>query len=521
MIKSIKGSLKSLARSVITRSKTAYGRYRLGRARPDLFCEQPRRADKPVVYSIVSNTAVFDSRVMKQARTLRDAGYDVKLYCAHDDNLPVTHVVDGIEFRRFRPFDASFKLSDTERAVVLRLFGEDRTVVDEHAFFVGSLGGDVEMLRAEAKVVLSRLTKTASDNPERADLESRYEQIKQRVREILATRRGQIVARKAYLYIYYFATNFLALKFPEVPQFIHSHDIYPLPGAIELARRTGAKVIFDAHEIETERMPGFAPPEKAFVDRVERLWMSQIDAMVVCCDSAADFYGERFTKHRPQVVMNAPEMLPEHISDFDLRATCKLTTDQPLIIYTGGIGREPRGLHLVVQALQYLPAYHLAVLGPRHALNDGWLKDCAQVAGVAQRVHLLSPVASDRVVAATRSADLGVCPIQDASLSYRFAMPNKLFEMAFAGVPLCVSNLPEMARFVLENSVGITMDETDPVDIARALRETYAHRDRLRQNPTQLRQLIEKYAWPVQAAKLLQVYKSMEDTNVRSVSTLA
>lgn len=505
---SIKQALKAIARKVVTKSALANRLFRYLRPRLGLPMRRTIRSTKAVVYSIVSNTAIYDSRVMKQARTLRDAGYDVKLYCAIGDGLPLLHQVDGIELRRFRPFDSNHSLSDIERTCALRLFGDDRALVEASLYEVGWLGAEAETLRVEIKALSSSRARTSSEASVRGEIENRIEGLREKSKQLAEERRKTLVARKVYLYMYYFAVNFLKQKFPETPSFIHSHDIYPLPGAIELARRTGAKVIFDAHEIETERLPGFAPEEKAFVDRVERLWLSQTDKMVVCCDSAADFYAERFHRHRPQVVMNAPEMLPEGKSAFNLRLACGVGENIPLVVYTGGVGREARGLHFVVRALALLPSYHLAILGPRHGPNDLWLTEEASVANVAARVHLLPPVSSQQVVSAIRDADVGVCPIQDASLSYRYAMPNKLFEMAFAGIPLVVSELPEMANFVRSNDVGTTMDQTDPADIARAIRETYEQRKSLRKNKTQMMELLKKYAWPTQAEKLIQTYKS-------------
>lgn len=521
MNSSIKRFVKRLAKFVISKSSTANKLYRFAALRLGLTQHRGAKTRKPVIYSIVCNPGIFDSRVMKQARSLQDAGYDVKLYATQRDDLPDTQVVDGIEVRRFKPFDINIKMTDTERAGVLRLFGEDRALVVTASYEIGCLGADIANLQGQYTTVSRRIARLNESDPDWHAGVAERETLRDRMKEITAQRRRLIVERKAYLYTFYCAANFLALKFPETPSVIHAHDIHPLPGAIELARRTGARVVFDAHEIETERLPPFTPATKRFVDRVERLWLSQIDHLIVCCDSAADFYAERFTKRRPQVVMNAPLVLEEHRSDFNLRSACGINATQPLIIYTGGIGGEARGLHLVAEAMALLPDFHLAVLGPRHLDYDRWLVEKSIAAGVSDRVHLLPPVPHEQVVAASCMADLGICPIQDASLSYRYAMPNKLFEMAFTGMPICVSNLPEMARFVLENEVGVVMDQTDPIDIARALRETYERREQLRKTDGELQELLNKYAWPVQAEKLLQAYKSMEEADVYPINAAA
>ena len=521
MNSSIKNFVKRLAKFVISKSSTANKLYRFAALRLGLWQHRGAKTRRPVIYSIVCNPGIFDSRVMKQARSLQDAGYDVKLYATKRDDLPDTHVVDGIEVRRFKPFDINIKMTDAERSGVLRLFGEDRALVVANLHEVGCLGADIATLLGQYTAISRQIARLSESDPDWAAGVAERELLRYKVKELTDYRRRVTLERRVFVYTYYFAANFLAQNFPETPTVIHSHDIYPLPGAIELARRTGARVVFDAHEIETERLPPLTPPKKSFVDRVERLWLSQIDHLIVCCDSAADFYAERFTKRRPQVVMNAPLMLEEHRTDFNLRTACGIDATQPLIIYTGGVGGEARGLHLVAEAMCRLPEFHLAVLGPRNPDYDRWLTEKSAAVGVLDRIHLLPPVPPEQVVAATRMADVGVCPIQDASLSYRYAMPNKLFEMAFTGMPICVSNLPEMARFVLENEVGVVMDQTDPIDIARALRETYERREQLRKTDGQLQSLLNKYAWPVQAEKLLQAYKIMEEVDVYPINAAA
>jgi glycosyltransferase involved in cell wall biosynthesis len=106
------------------------------------------------------------------------------------------------------------------------------------------------------------------------------------------------------------------------------------------------------------------------------------------------------------------------------------------------------------------------------------------------------------------TADIGVIPIQDVCLSYRYCLPNKLFEMTFAGIPVCVSNLPEMRAFVESEGTGVIMDEKDPRDIARAMREAYRGQEALRATGERLDRLKAHYSWATQVERLLPVYRA-------------
>ena len=88
-------------------------------------------------------------------------------------------------------------------------------------------------------------------------------------------------------------------------------------------------------------------------------------------------------------------------------------------------------------------------------------------------------------------------------------MPNKLFEMAFAGIPLVVSDLPEMGRFVCKNGIGIMVDQTDPESIAAGIAAVYSKRDSYAPDASRLAEVTRQYSWPVQAQKLTELYSSL------------
>lgn len=110
---------------------------------------------------------------------------------------------------------------------------------------------------------------------------------------------------------------------------------------------------------------------------------------------------------------------------------------------------------MLVKSLTQLPSnYHVVILGPRRADRDADLTSLAADKNVADRLHLLEPVEPRQVPAVIADADLFVVPLQNVSLSYKLALPNKLFDAVFARVPIVVSDLPEMKRFVEKPVLG-------------------------------------------------------------------
>jgi glycosyltransferase involved in cell wall biosynthesis len=85
-------------------------------------------------------------------------------------------------------------------------------------------------------------------------------------------------------------------------------------------------------------------------------------------------------------------------------------------------------------------------------------------------------VPGTEVVSFISEADVSVMPIRDVCLSYRYCLPNKLFESAHAAVPVVASALPDMAAFIAEYSIGTVVDGEDPAAWAEAIRDVYLQR---------------------------------------------
>ena len=68
----------------------------------------------------------------------------------------------------------------------------------------------------------------------------------------------------------------------------------------------------------------------------------------------------------------------------------------------------------------------------------------------------------DRLLEHTADADVGVSLLQDTCENHRLALPNKVFEYVAAGVPVVVSDLPELTGLVEEHGIGWTTPPADP-----------------------------------------------------------
>ncbi len=423
---------------------------------------------------------------MKQARTLQRAGYQVRVFGRLEQGFDAFENCDGIPVRRFDCY--SLHNASLEK---LAEWIDDRDLSEIYADRVASHP------RRRLGYALSRrvwhlLKRVQSGMINRSILESTYGQ------KIVD---GIFFCRHAL-----YAMNLIDLEFDEIPDIVHAHDLYTLVGGVGLGRHFGAKVVYDAHEIETERIPPLPPEKKMFIDALERGCLKHVNDLITVSWGCQSFYADRFPC--PKLVMNAPEIADPGGGDIgeDIRARMRLADKVPLVVYTGGISGKYRGLDKVAAALAILPGYHFAVLGPRKAENDAWFLQAAETHGVLDRVELFDPVPARHVTTVIRTANAAICPIQDVGLSYRYCMPNKLFEAAFAELPICVSDLPDMRAFVEELEIGVTMDQTDPLSIASAIKQVCLNPARYRNGaPDRL----YKYSWPAQEVELRRIYEAL------------
>jgi glycosyltransferase involved in cell wall biosynthesis len=130
-------------------------------------------------------------------------------------------------------------------------------------------------------------------------------------------------------------------------------------------------------------------------------------------------------------------------------------------------------------------------------------------------VIFLDPVKPTETVQSLADFDIGVVPVQPASISYQLCSPNKFFDYLMAGLPVACADLPELKRIVLEEGVGALFNPYDPEDIARCINSMASDHQRLshmRKNALACSR--EKYNWEAQSKKLIQAIDKVYESKI-------
>ncbi len=445
------------------------------------------------VCMFVLNRCFHDARVLKEARSLVDAGFSVKVVAVGRSEDPAHEVRDG--FCVFRVHARGPGGSLGERIVAgegqndparspVRVCG----VSDE----APTVGGADAVTSTDSRLATLGMRHTARRVAAWLGRSLRWCPLRSLHRLVVFGRYYVL----AYAYV------------KEVPAAVyHAHDLNTLPVAWWAARRLGGRLVFDSHELYTE-VATLSRRERRFWRLVERFLIRRCDAVITVNESIAAELEKRYSIARPAVVMNCP-VLPDRVGPSSrLRDVLGLRDDSPLVLYQGGFSPN-RGLENLLTAVALLPSVKLVMMG-FFRIEADLRRLCEDLDLLGTRVFFLPPVSQEDLLSWTASADVGVIPYQSVGLNNYYSLPNKLFEYLGAGIPVAVSNLPELARVVDTCKVGYTFDPDDPQDIARAIRRITGDSAHLEELKARVRVARERFRWQIEERKLLAIYERLK-----------
>jgi glycosyltransferase involved in cell wall biosynthesis len=287
-----------------------------------------------------------------------------------------------------------------------------------------------------------------------------------------------------------------------------AHDVITLPVAAWAARKTGARLVYDSHELYSE-VSTLSPRERRIWARIEGRLIRRADRVMTVCESIADELVQRYSVPKPVVLLNCParSAAPANLTDLGrLRARAELEPGEPIVLYQGGYTPN-RGIEELIDSVRYLERGVLVLMG-WGTIEDG-LRARIRKAGLSERIRMIPPAAPDELLEFTVGADVGVIPYKAVGLNNYYTTPNKLFEYIAAGLPVAGSRFPELRRVIEGENIGLTFDPEDPRDIGLALNYLLADTARLDELRANTRAAAPRYVWEIESVKLLDVYSEV------------
>lgn len=297
------------------------------------------------------------------------------------------------------------------------------------------------------------------------------------------------------------------------PDIVHAHDFNALPGAARLARKLGAQLVYDSHELwrRRNRHGSFRPLGRSVDALLERRLIRRADLVITVSPSIATWLQRRYRLPiLPTVIRNLPPRRGAR-TNASLRELADLDSER-ILLYTGRI-TSGRGLDEAMEALPGLPSdVVIVMLGYGDVTYVARLRERARQRGLEDRVRLVPAVPPDQVAATAAEADVSLVAIQPVCLSYRFSLPNKLFEAIQAGVPVLASNLPDMADVVHRYKIGALFEPGNAEQLRQGLLHLLAHADEYRKAADLARRSL---CWEEEVDAFLTAYEAMQSEGSR------
>ena len=280
-------------------------------------------------------------------------------------------------------------------------------------------------------------------------------------------RAGEVVSRSAIHVGLYRA---MVASRPDV---VHAHDVNTLPTAWAAARRAGARLVYDAHEISTDR-EGYREL-RGLIAWAEKRLMPKADATITTTDDARQVLRPRLWAFRGRWCCRTARASRTSPAARSSATGWALDDGLPVVLYQGGL-QPGRGLEDLVAAMPETCRPAISSISAAGGCSRA-LQGMVAERGLEGRVHFVPTLPLAGLLAWTASADIGVQPIRNTCLNHLSTDSNKLFEYAMAGLPVVASDFPEIRRVVREHDIGLLFDPETPGELAAALGRLVADRE--------------------------------------------
>jgi glycosyltransferase involved in cell wall biosynthesis len=240
--------------------------------------------------------------------------------------------------------------------------------------------------------------------------------------------------------------RYLMAQLKQLPQLdvTFSCELYSLSaGRSAKSLAPAMHLTYDAREVYTG-LPTVTgkPLRKWFWKHMERRGLAKTDSIIVTgpLDAGAIEKVHHFLP-RSFLVRNMPMHVSKPERNTYLRDHFKIPPSKTLLIYVGGIQRD-RGLGQMISAMNSLQNEAALVLIGDGELREG-LQSVVKNDGLQQSVFFHEAIASEKVLSVLASADVGVVLIDTDAPSYALALPSKMYEYLFAGLPVLASPMKQ------------------------------------------------------------------------------
>lgn len=137
------------------------------------------------------------------------------------------------------------------------------------------------------------------------------------------------------------------------------------------------------------------------------------------------------------------------------------------------------------------------------------IEKLAKELNVDSKLHFLPPVLWNDLLDWTACADISLVLIQNTSLSYYCAAPNKLYETIMVGVPYIANDFPEMRHIHKKIHGGILVNPFEINGIVSAIKLLLSDSVLIKEMHNRSRNIaLSELNWDIEKMRLLDIVSS-------------
>lgn len=406
------------------------------------------RESKGRVVMLVSNNLAIDARVRKEATSAAEGGYE-------------THVVGIGE-------DVPKDLVDAPYTLHLA-----RPLIDGKPVLPRLGQEDVWWpLRVLVNLTITRKRQKKYDSIYYSDGEKYTDQIRRPEMEAVAT--------------------------PLNPDIVHCHDLDTLHAGYNIAQKTGAKLVYDSHEIYLE-LHFLDSLFRPMYEEIEEELFPKIDGFVTVSPSIGRILTKKYNSTiEPVVLYNGGTHVVDKI---------KPVEGLPKLFFQGFFATDRNNRELIEAMVQ--------LKGKATLTLQGWgqdkeaYKDLIKKHKLEDTVFMIEPCGPLEVVDSASNYDVGVINSKAIDENFKNTLPNKLFDYMCAGLAIASTDLPPIKEIVDEHSCGITYEQKGVDHTAQVLLELVEDPEGIEKMKQNSLGSAHNYVWATQGKKLVALYDSL------------
>lgn len=285
------------------------------------------------------------------------------------------------------------------------------------------------------------------------------------------------------------------------PNVLYVHDFFlPFPGWIG-AKLSGAKLVYDAHELIIPDNNGNLNNNEKIFYRLEKMAVRKCDLVIAANPERATLMKEHYhLKIDPISVRNIPPPAKKKFLDdqiLEKYPLLKKRVNDIRIVYMGDINIG-RGLNVLIDAIYLLPLrYQLIFVGKGPDIDK--IKNIARK-DKSGRIMVLGGVDHEEVYDVIRQADIGYLTYSMTGLNNIYCSPNKIFEYSQAGLPIISTCQPTtqqiLSKFRIGELVGCDHENVSAKTTSDAITKIA---DNYNEYILMIKPFLEHYTWESQA----------------------